>query len=424
MSAAPPAPAELPAEGLEGADVLAQLRANRHDDADWRSGRIFGLIFHPDDDELEGLLAAVTHEYLAENALNPVRFPSLARLEREATDMVAGLLHGTPGAGGLTSGGTESIFMSVLVARETARRKGISDPVVITAITAHPAFAKACHLLDMRQVRVPVDDGYRLDVEAMRAAVGPDTAMLVASAPCYPYGVMDPVEDVAAIARQAGVLCHVDACLGGLMLPFWERLGEPVPPWDFRVEGVTSISADLHKYGYSFKGASVLLHRDVEQYRAQWWFDDGAWGGGLYGSPTAAGTRPAPPIAGAWAALRHLGEDGYLRQATKVRDATRRLMAGVEAIDGLHITSTPDLCVFQFASDVVDLHAVADTLAEQGWYPNRQPGGLHLMVSPYHVRVVDEFLAALSAAVELARDGRASDAGPATYGAALTNRKA
>ncbi len=418
MSAAPPVPPALPADGLDGADVLAELRANRHDDADWRNGRIFGLIFHPDDDELEELLAAVSTEYLAENALNPVRFPSLARLERQAADMVAGLLHGTPGAGGLTSGGTESIFMSVLVARETARRRGIADPVLVTAITAHPAFAKACHLLDMRQVRVPVDEGYRLDVAAMRAAMGPDTAMVVASAPCYPYGVIDPVTEVAAMAAEAGVLCHVDACLGGMMLPFWERLGEPVPPWDFRVEGVTSISADLHKYGYAFKGASVLLHRDVAQYRTQWWFDDGAWGGGLYGSPTAAGTRPAPPIAGAWAALRHLGEEGYLRQATKVRDATRRLMAGVEAIDGLSITSTPDLCVFQFGSDVLDMDVVAEALADQGWYPNRQPGGLHLMVSPFHVRVADEFLAALAVAVEGARDGRTSEAGPATYGAA------
>jgi glutamate/tyrosine decarboxylase-like PLP-dependent enzyme len=208
-----------------------------------------------------------------------------------------------------------------------------------------------------------------------------------------------------------------------MMLPFWERLGEPVPPWDFRVEGVTSISADLHKYGYAFKGASVLLHRDVAQYRTQWWFDDGAWGGGLYGSPTAAGTRPAPPIAGAWAAMRHLGEDGYLRQATKVRDATRRLMAGIEAIDGLAITSTPDLCVFQFGSDVLDMGAVAAALAEQGWYPNRQPGGLHLMVSPFHVRVADEFLAALAVAVDRARGGATSDSGPAVYGAALPGRE-
>jgi sphinganine-1-phosphate aldolase len=410
--------AALPATGSGGDDVLARLRANRHDDADWRSGRIFGLIFHPDDDELEELLADVSREYLAENALNPVRFPSLARLERETADMVAGLLHGTPGAGGLTSGGTESIFMSVLVARETARSKGIADPVLVTAITAHPAFAKACHLLDMRQIRVPVDEGYRLDVAAMRAAVGPDTAMVVASAPCYPYGVIDPVEEVAALAREAGVLCHVDACLGGMMLPFWERLGEPVPPWDFRVEGVTSISADLHKYGYAFKGASVLLHRDVDRYRSQWWFDDGAWGGGMYGSPTTAGTRPAPPIAGAWAALQHLGEEGFLRQARKVRDATRRLQAGIEAIDELSLTSTPDLCVFQFGSDVLDMRVVADSLAEQGWFPNRQPGGLHVMVSPVHDRVGDEFLAALRTAVEVARSGRTSDAGPATYGAA------
>jgi sphinganine-1-phosphate aldolase len=403
--------------GLPADEVLRRLRANRHDDADWRSGRIFSLVYHPDDDGLEELLAQVSREYLAENALNPFAFPSLARLEREAADRVARLVHGTAGAGGLTSGGTESIFLAVYVAREDARRRGIERPAVVTGITAHPAFAKACHLLGVRLVRTPVGPDKRIDLDAMAAAVDADTALVVASAPCYPYGVIDPVPEVAALAVAAGTLCHVDACLGGMLLPFWERLGEPVPPWDFRVDGVTSLSADIHKYGYSFKGASALLWRDPAHYQQQWWFDDGAWGGGLYGSPTTAGTRPAPPIAGAWAALHHLGDDGYLRLARVVRDTTRKLLAGIADIPGLRVTVPPDLSVFEVGSDELDIGAVGDALAQRGFHPDRQDGGLHVMLSPYHARVADELLAALRASVEEARGGRTSTPTTPTYGA-------
>jgi glutamate/tyrosine decarboxylase-like PLP-dependent enzyme len=405
-------------DGVPADEVLARLRANRHDDADWRSGRIFSLVYHPDDEALEELLAAVSREYLAENALNPFKFPSLARLEREAADRVASLVHGTPGAGGLTSGGTESIFLAVHVAREEARRRGVSDPTVVTGLTAHPAFAKACHLLGVRQVRVPVGADKRVDVAAMRSAIDASTALVVASAPCYPFGVIDDVPAIAALAAEAGTLCHVDACLGGMLLPFWERLGEQVPPWDFRVEGVTSLSADIHKYGWSFKGASALLYRDADLYQRQWWFDDGAWGGGLYGSPTTAGTRPAPPIAGAWAALTFLGDDGYLRLAAVVRDVTRRLVAGIERIDGLRLTVPPDLSVFEVGGDGVDVQAVGDALEERGFHPDRQDGGLHFMLSPYHARVVDELLAALTESVAEVEAGRTSQASTPTYGAA------
>jgi glutamate/tyrosine decarboxylase-like PLP-dependent enzyme len=321
----------LPRTGIPREELLERLRANRHDDANWRAGRIFGLIYNPDDPELEDALAEVSREYLVENALNPRRFPSLARLERETADTVAGLLHGVAGAGGLTSGGTESIFLAVYVAREVARERGIASPSIVTGLTAHPAFAKACHALGVRQVKAPVGDDKRIDVEAVRALVDDDTVLVVASAPCYPYGVIDPVTVVADVAVQSGILCHVDACLGGLLLPFWERLGEPVQPWDFRVPGVTSISADVHKYGYSFKGASTLLWRNEELYRKQWWLDEGTWGAGLYGSPTTVGTRPAPPIAGAWATLHLLGEEGYLRKAEQVRRARSRLLAGLPA---------------------------------------------------------------------------------------------
>jgi glutamate/tyrosine decarboxylase-like PLP-dependent enzyme len=192
-----------------------------------------------------------------------------------------------------------------------------------------------------------------------------------------------------------------------------------VAPWDFRVDGVTSLSADIHKYGYSFKGASALLWRDPARYERQWWFDDGAWGGGLYGSPTTAGTRPAPPIAGAWAALHHLGDDGYLRLAGVVRDTTRKLVAGIEAIPGLRLTVPPDLSVFEVGSDELDVDAVADGLERRGFRPDRQDGGFHLMLSPYHARVADELLDAMREAAAEAADGRRSAPSTPTYGAAL-----
>jgi sphinganine-1-phosphate aldolase len=406
--------AGFPASGVAPEQLLAELRANRHHDAPWREGRIFSLIYHPGDPVLEELLAAASREYLAENALNPKRFP---RLERESADLVAALLHGVPEAGGLTSGGTESIFVAVSVARKVGREKGITNPEIVTGLTAHPAFAKACDLLGVRQIRVPVGADKRIDVAALKAAIGPETVLVAASAPCYPYGVIDPVPEIAAAAAERDILCHVDACLGGLLLPFWERLGEPVPPWDFRVPGVTSISADIHKYGYAFKGASALIWRTPDLWHRQLWVDDNVWGGGLYASATPAGTRPAPPIAGAWVALRYHGEDGYLARTRDVREATQKLIAGITSIDGLELVTKPDAAIFQFRSDVVDLHAVADLLEQRKWWLNRTPEGLHLMVSPYHLRVVDELLTELNTAVEtVRRTGVTSQDKEASYG--------
>jgi glutamate/tyrosine decarboxylase-like PLP-dependent enzyme len=412
--------AGFPTRGVPPEQLLAELRANRHDDAPWREGRIFSLIYHPGDPVLKGLLAATSREYLAENALNPKRFPSLAQLERESADLVAALLHGIPDAGGLTSGGTESIFVAVSVARTIGREQGITNPEIVTGQTAHPAFAKACHLLGVKQTRVAVGADKRVDVEAMRAAIGPDTVLVVASAPNYPYGVIDPVTEIAAIAQESDTLCHVDACLGGMLLPFWERLGEPVPPWDFRVPGVTSISADIHKYGYAFKGASALIWRTPELWHKQLWVDDNVWGGGLYASSTPAGTRPAPPIAGAWVSLRYHGEAGYLARTREVRDATRQLIMGLTAIDGLQLVTEPDAAIFQFRSDDVDVHAVADLLEQRKWWLNRTREGLHLMVSPYHLQIVDELLAEIGMAVEVVRrEGITSQDKQASYSGTL-----
>jgi len=400
----------FPTAGRPADDLLAEIRAGRRDDANWRGGRTFSLVYNPADPELERLLEAVSHEYLHENYLNPFAFPSLLKMEEDVVAMAADLFGGPPDAGKLTSGGTESIFLAVQVARDHARAvRGIGEPQLVTATTAHPAFAKAAHYLDVEHVLVPVGEDGRLDPAAAADALTDRVALLVGSAPCYPYGVIDPIPELAALAAEREILCHVDACLGGWLLPFWERLGEPVPPWDLRVPGVTSLSADLHKYGWSFKGVSLLLHRSKDLQRHQYFIYD-AWPGGVYGSATTAGTRPGAPIAAAWATVSHLGEAGYLRLAGQVLDATRRFRTGIEAIDGLRISGDPVMGVMEFASDVHDLSAVADVMEGRGWHLDRQQGGLHLMLSPYHARVADEFLADLATAVAKHGESRGVEA--------------
>lgn len=381
-------------------DVLAEIRSRRDRDADWRGGRTFSLVYHPDDPELDRLHEAVASEYLHENALNPFAFPSLTEMEAEVIAWGSDLLNG-PGHGRLTSGGTESIFLAVQTMRDHARSQmGIAEPVLLTAETAHPAFAKACKYLDVEQVRVPVGADGRADVDAMTAAIDDRTAMIVGSSPCYPYGVIDPIADLAAAASSAGILCHVDACLGGFLLPFWERIGEHVPTWDFRVDGVTSMSADIHKYGWTFKGASLVLYRDKELLHQQFFlYDD--WPGGLYGSATTAGTRAAAPIAAAWATMRYLGEPGYVRLAEALRDTVRAFRDGVVAIDGLRLTHEPDMSLFEFTTEEgLDIGAIGDVMDDKGWHLDRQQGGLHLMLWPYHANIAEQFLEDLRAAVE------------------------
>ncbi len=408
---------ELPASGLPADAVLEALDARRAGDADWRHGRTFSLIYNTGDEQLEQLMEAVAARFAHDNALNPSAFPSLRDMEREVVAASAALLHGEPRAGALTSGGTESILMAVKVARDVAAdgRDPSRRPLnIVVPESAHPAFAKAAHTLGIDERRAPLGDDLRVDVAAMQTMVDADTALLVASAPCYPYGLIDDVPAVAELAGKLGTSCHVDACLGGWLLPFLERLGHPVSPFDFRVPGVTSLSADVHKYGYSTKGASTVLHRDRERLKRQWFLFDG-WPGGIYGTPAAAGARAGAPIAAAWAAMNYLGEAGYLRLADDVWQAFDAFRSGIDAIEGLAITGDPDFPSFQFGATGTDLDigGVADAMDDRGWHVDRQQGGLHLMLSPHHLTVVDEFLADLAAAV---RGAGASRGRAATYG--------
>lgn len=392
---------DFPAEGRGVDELLDEMRVEREGDLDWRGGKAFSLVYNTDDPELEKLQHEVAGMFLHENALNPFRYATLLRMEGEVVAAARSLFGA--GAGSLSSGGTESIFLAVQTARDHARARGVMAPELVCARTAHPAFAKACKYLDVTQRFTEVGSDGRADPDAIAAAIGPDTALVVASAPGYPFGVIDPVTEIAAIAAERDVLCHVDACLGGWLLPFWEQLGQEVPPWDFRVEGVTSLSADIHKYGYCYKGISTINYRDPELYQRQvFMYDD--WPGGLYASASAAGTRPAPPIAGAWATINHLGSDGYLRLARRVLAATEGFLAAVDQVDGVRAEPSPDMSVFQIAVDPdsdrpVDIEAVGDRMDERGWNMDRQQGGLHVMLSPGHDKVAELFGSDLQASV-------------------------
>ena len=288
--------------------------------------------------------------------------------------------------------------MAVKAARDRAREeRGVTEPQLLAPYSAHPAFAKAAHYLGLELVQVPVGTDFRADLDAARTLLSEQTALVVGSAPNYPFGTVDPIPELAAMAAEQGISFHTDSCLGGFLLPFYERLGEPVPPFDFRVPGVTTMSADVHKYGYCTKGASVVLHRDGEHLKKYQRFLYNRWPGGIYASFAMAGARPAAPIAAAWAILRHLGEEGYVALAREIRDTTRRFRAGIEEIPGLRVMGDPVMGVFAFTSDEADIFAIGDAMDDRGWCVDRQqgPDALHLMLSPKHATVVEPFLADL-----------------------------
>ena len=303
----------------------------------------------------------------------------------------------------MTSGGTESIIMGMKTARERARAEhGVTAPELLAPVSAHPAFGKAALYLNMKLVQIPLDADRRADVGAARELITDQTAVVVGSAPNYPFGVVDPIPELAALASERGISFHTDSCLGGFMLPFYERLGEKVPPFDFRVPGVTTMSADVHKYGYSTKGASVIAHRSSETLKKHQLFVYRDWPGGVYASFAMAGARPAAPIAAAWAIMRYLGEDGYVRLARIVRDTTNKLRDGINALPPLQVLADPVMSVMAFGSEELDIGAVGDVMDDRGWHLDRQqgPDALHMMVSPEHAGAADAFLTDLADAVK------------------------
>jgi len=403
----------IPAHGRSRDDVLAELRERQADDVDWRGGRVFSLVYHAGDAH-EQLIKDAHGLYASANLLNPMAFAGLRSLERDIVASAATLFHGEGAVGAVTSGGTESILCTVAAYRDRARRTKpwLAWPELVVPRTIHPAFDKAAHYFGVKLRKVDVDGEQRADVRAMAKAIGWRTIGLVASAPQYPHGVIDPIDEIGRLAERHHLPFHVDACVGGFVLPWLERLGRSVPRWDFRVRGVTSISADLHKFAYAGKGASLLLWRDLDRFRDQI-FVATEFPGGIYASPTLLGTRPGGPIAAAWAALQAMGEDGYLAATRRAIDAADRLRTGIRAL-GLTLLGRPDATIVAYTGD--GLFAIADRLEARGWSVDRQhrPTSIHLTVTANHAAVVDDYLADLRASLaevranpRLAREGTA-----------------
>jgi len=406
----------LPQGGRGVDDVIAELVEKRTGDVRWEDGRTFGMVYDggPGVREVAERAAAL---YLHENALNTVAFPSLGAIQAEVVAWTAELLHGPPTAAGfLTSGGTESILCAVKAARERAKaERNITSPEMIVAESAHAAFHKAAHLFGLTLHKVAVGDDWRADVGAMADQVNENTVLLVGSAPQYPQGVIDDIPAIAALADAAGANCNVDACMGGFVLPFAELLGRDVAPWDFRVDGVTSISADIHKLGYVPKGVSVILHRTKELRRYQTFVFDG-WLGGFYASPNLQGTRSGLPMATAWAVMAHLGIDGYLELTRVALDNADQMRAGIGGIDGVRVLGDGRFHLIAMSAepddpDPVDLFALGDALAARGWFHDRQtpPDSLHSTVSNTNTGVIEEYLDVLAACVAEVRGQRSDD---------------
>ncbi len=400
----------IPKSGFDHAHILERMESLRARDADWRSGKTWSLVYSAGEAHTRFLKDA-HNLFFSENGLNPVAFKSLKRMEADAVSAMAKLLHGDDETvGALSSGGTESILLAMATYREHARRKKpwIRNPEVVLPKTAHPAFDKAAHYFGIKLKKIDIDDDFLVDVRAVERKIGRNTIAVVASAPHYCQGVVDPIERIAEITRKAKVPLHVDACVGGMMLPWVEKLGREVPLWDFRVPGVTSISADLHKYGYAAKGASVILYSSMEYLRDQF-FVVTDWPGGIYASANIPGTRPGGPIAAAWAALMAIGEEGYLALTRDALDVRDRVIDGIDSIAGIEVFGEPVGTLVSFGASKVDgvgIFALADRLEESGWHFDRHqnPNCLHLTCGASNLASVDDFVADLRDAVKHVRE--------------------
>lgn len=385
----------LPEKGVSKQDLRDRLNAYKVDDVDWKHGRNWSLVYYAGNDHAD-FVKEVYCQFFSENGAGPTMFPSLRRLESEVVAMVSALLGGGCGeVGTMTSGGTESIILAMRAYLEQARHAnpGIADPEVLLPESAHPAVLKAAGYFGIKPVYIPLDSGFKADTDSIAELISDRTICMIASAPSFPHGIVDPVAEIARIASQYGLGLHVDACLGSFLLPFLKKSGRNIPDFDFSVPGVTSISADLHKNGYAAKGASVILYRSASLRRHQF-FVDTQWPAGVYASPTMQGTRPGGAIAAAWASMMALGESGYLELAKRAIDATNTLIEGIEALPGLRVLGRPDMNVLAFISETLDIHALGSRLDQMGWRINRinNPPALHMIVTPNHEQAIKPFL--------------------------------
>lgn len=396
----------LPEQGVDRAKILEQMeRFNAIEATRWKEGFVSGAVYHGDQEHID-FLNRVYALNSQSNPLHPDVWPSTTKFEAEVVAMTARMLGADQAAdqivGTLSSGGTESILLAMKAYRDWAREtRDISTPEIVAPTTAHAAFDKAAEYFGMRTVRVPVGADFRADVKAMEEAISPATAVLVGSAPPFPHGIVDPIEELSEIAREHGLGFHTDACLGGFILPWAEKLGYAVPPFDFRLPGVTSISVDTHKYGYAAKGTSVILYRGAELRHYQH-FSVADWPGGIYFSPTFAGSRPGALSAAAWAAMVSIGENGYLEAARRILETTAWLKEEMRKIPEIEVIGDP-LFLIAFRSERLNIYQIMEFMTRRNWGLNglHLPPGVHLCVTLRHTQpgVKERFISDLKEAI-------------------------
>uniref|UniRef100_A0A8C1JM82 sphinganine-1-phosphate aldolase n=1 Tax=Cyprinus carpio TaxID=7962 RepID=A0A8C1JM82_CYPCA len=390
----------LPAQGLTHKQLLDKIREyetlSKSPSAYWAKGKVSGAVYWGDE-KLTDLLVKVYGEFAWTNPLHPDLFPGVRKMEAEVVRMTCALFNGGPDScGTVTSGGTESILMACKAYRDMAHERGIKHPEIIAPMSVHAAFDKAAHYFGMKLIHIPLDKKtMKVDVKAMRRAISRNTAMLVCSAPQFPHGIMDPVVEVAKLAVKYNIPFHVDACLGGFLIIFMEKAGFKLDPFDFRVNGVTSISADTHKYGYAPKGSSVVLYSE-KKFRHYQYFVAPDWQGGIYASPSMAGSRPGGIIAACWATMMHMGENGYVEATRKVVGTARKIKAGIRKIDGMFVFGDPEVSVVALGSDVFDIFRLSNALTSKGWNLNtlQFPSSIHICVTMLHTQpgVAEQFI--------------------------------
>lgn len=412
----------FPRAGRPQGEILAEMRGMKSKDADWQHGRVPLYVFKGTDEAAE-IGRSAFFEFFTENALGGRRaFPSVKRMEDEVIQMALDLFHAPDDARGfMTTGGTESIVQAVQTCRNYEReRRG--DPAhrgnIVAAESVHPAFNKAANLMDLTVRRVPVGPDLRADVGAIEAAIDEDTILLVGSAPSFPYGAIDPISAIGELAERRNIWLHVDACVGGYLAPFAKQIGRDIPDFDFAVSGVSSMSADLHKFGFCPKPASTVFYRTAAKARMHT-FDFNEWPNGKFVTDTLVGTRPAGGVAAAWATFNFLGAEGYRRIAKELLDFVDAYKTGVSDIAGLQILGKPHLSIVAYGSDQLDIFRVAEVMGEKGWLPGlvQKPKGIHRMMSMIHVPSLEEYLSDLRAAVGVVRQAGSSQSASikATY---------
>ena len=410
---------KMPERSSSMETVREELYKYIESDIDVKDGRLFTYLYDPD---MKNLREAneIFVEFLNRNGMDYHAFPSTLRIENDIVAMVGSLLNGdTNIAGNFTTGGTESILLAVKSARDMflSRNRNNETPEIIIPVTAHPAFRKAAEYLGIKVIRVQVDrNTFRTIPGEIEKAITENTALIVTSAPNFPYGAIDPIEEIGEIAERHKIWLHVDACVGGMILPFLSMAGVEVRKWDFLVPGVSSISVDLHKYGFTPKGSSVILYRNHDLRRYQLYVNAN-WPGYPMSNVGIQSTKSAAPMAASWAVMNSLGIEGYVSLARKTLAAKDKIVNGLMEL-GYHIVGSPETTIFAFSSESVDIFRVGSELKKRGWFLQVQPGSesdgfppsLHLNVSPVHVKVSDEFLGDLKAVThKLKSEGKLED---------------